>query len=165
MLSLVIIFFIKMCMCTALSTGLFLHHPFSFDLFHYCTKVWFKRYIHTLSRRDICSEPYSHSDKNTEPRGRFDSVHVWRVWGDLQMEDEIAAQKLCISGLWCTWFLHFKSPTLKPGGMGGVIFSYFMDYQVENGALHTFTPVVFTLKSNFRETQSSTGALLIGSDQ
>ena len=47
-----------------------------------------------------------------------------------------------------------------------MIFSYFTDYQVENAALHAFTPVVFTLKSNFRETQSSsTGDLLIGSDQ
>ena len=49
----------------------------SFDLFHYYTilKFWFKRHIHTLSRPDICSEPYSNSDKNTEPRGRFDSVY------------------------------------------------------------------------------------------
>ena len=51
MLSLVIIFFIKMCMCTASSTGLFLHHPFSFDLFHYCTILKFDSrdtYTHSL---------------------------------------------------------------------------------------------------------------------
>lgn len=95
----------------------------SISLLHY-SEVWL-RHLHTLSRPDICSEPYSHSGKNTEPRGRFDSVHVWRLWGDLQMEDEIAAQKLCISGLRCTWFLHFKSPTLKPSGDAGSDFRSF----------------------------------------
>lgn len=86
----------------------FLHHPFSWSIsLLRCSK--FDSDIHTLSRPDICSEPYSHSGKNTEPRGRFDSAHV-KSMGDLQMQDEIAAQKLCISGLRCTWFLHFKVP-------------------------------------------------------
>lgn len=46
-----IILSIKVCVCTASSMGLFLQHPFSFDLFHYCIILKFDSrdtYTHSL---------------------------------------------------------------------------------------------------------------------
>lgn len=105
----------RLCRCAALARDCFFcTHAFVLFCYYTILNSWFERHIHTLSSPDICSEPYSSSDKKKSgPRGRFDSVYC--VKSILRSSNE--RQNSCNEALHFSsmlyLILHFKSHTLK----------------------------------------------------
>ena len=82
-------------MCTASSMGLFLQHPFSIDLFHYCLILKFDSrdtYTHSLDLTFVQDCTAAQIKIILSPEEDSIQSIVCRVCGDLQREDKIATQ-------------------------------------------------------------------------